>query len=559
MATVPSTQTRSNSSTPAVNSGWLATIVGAIPNILVFGLLVAIFATGHHYHWKLPKFSALWSAGPASADDWCDEHLVPESACLECRVDLKPKSQPLGWCQQHGVAECVICHPERAQVKGERQLPAYDTAEAIAARPRATNNSVNALHTKVVQFASAAAVEKAGVSIDVVGTAAIREEIIAHGEATFDPTRVAHLSPRVGGTVWQVYEQIGERVQAGDVLALIDAAAVGQAKAELLQAAAALAARQANHHRLRSVQDVVANKALVEAETALREAESKLVSASQSLVNLGFKVPERLVGRASLPDNSADGLGSPSHDNSDDGLGSPSHMGAAALADEIRYLGIPESLAGAVKEQTQTANLFPLVAPIDGVVVAAEIVRGEVVDSTTPAFVIADPSRLWLNLNVRQEDAPLVKLGQEVEFATDNQPRAAEGQIDWISPTVDHTSRTLPIRVSLDNADGQLRDNTFGIGRIVLREQPQAIVVPAAAVQTAEGVQLVFVRDQHYFDEGAAKFFHVRQVRVGARNGKHVELLAGVLPGEVVATAGSNVLLAQLLRANLGAGCGCHE
>jgi cobalt-zinc-cadmium efflux system membrane fusion protein len=530
MATVPTTQIRSGGTTPAASTGWLATIVGALPNLLVFALLVAVFAIGHRYHWKLPKFSALWSGAQTTADDWCDEHLVPESACLECRVDLKPNSKPLGWCQMHGVAECVICHPERAQVKGDPQLPAYDTAAAIAIRPRATNNSINALHTKVVQFASASAVDKAGVSVDVVGTGPMREEVVAHGEATFDPTKVAHLSPRVSGTVWQVYKQLGEQVQPGDVLALIDAAAVGQAKADLLQAAATLAARRANHDRLRAVQDVVANKALVEAESALREAEIELVSASQSLVNLGFVVP------------------------ADIDQSSP-----AALADEIRYLGIPDSLAQAVKEQTQTANLFPLVAPIEGVVVAAEIVRGEVVDSATPAFVIADPSRLWLNLNVRQEDAPLVKLGQRVEFATDNQPRAAEGQIDWISPTVDHTSRTLPIRVSLDNTSGQLRDNTFGIGRIVLREEPQAIVVPAEAVQTAEGVQLVFVRDKHYFDEGSPKFFHVRQVRVGARNGKQVELLAGVLPGEVVAAAGSNVLLAQLLRANLGAGCGCHE
>ena len=532
MATAQTTPSHPAPARPAAASArsWTAAIVGAIPNLLVFGLLAAVFATGHHYHWKLPKFSALWSQAPPAADDWCDEHLVPQSACLECRVDLKPKSKPLGWCQYHGVAECVICHPERAQTKGQPQLPAYDTAAAIAVRPRATNNSINTLHSKVVQFASTAAVDKAGIAIDVVGVAPMREEVVAHGEATFDPTRVAHLSPRVGGTVWQVYKQLGEQVQAGDVLALVDAAAVGQAKADLLQAAATLTARKANHDRLRAVQDVVANKALVEAETALGEAEIKLVSASQSLVNLGFDVPANIAERS-----------------------------PAALADEIRYLGLPASLATTVKEQTQTANLFPLVAPIDGVVVAAEIVRGEVVDSTTPAFVIADPTRLWLNLNVRQEDAPLVKLGQQVEFSTDNQPRAAEGQIDWISPTVDHTSRTLPIRVTLARAGGKLRDNTFGVGRIILREEPQAIVVPAEAVQSAEGVQLVFVRDKHYFDEGAAKFFHARQVRVGARNGKQVELLAGVLPGEVVATRGSNVLLAQLLRGNLGAGCGCHE
>jgi len=51
----------------------------------------------------------------------------------------------------------------------------------------------------------------------------------------------------------------------------------------------------------------------------------------------------------------------------------------------------------------------------------------------------------------------------------------------------------------------------------------------------------------------------MRQVRIGARDDRYVELLAGVLPGEVVATKGSPALLAQLLRSSLGAGCGCHE
>jgi cobalt-zinc-cadmium efflux system membrane fusion protein len=69
----------------------------------------------------------------------------------------------------------------------------------------------------------------------------------------------------------------------------------------------------------------------------------------------------------------------------------------------------------------------------------------------------------------------------------------------------------------------------------------------------------VFIRDKNFMQKDSLKLFHVRQVRLGAGDDKHVELLAGALPGEVVATKGSPVLLAQLLRSNLGAGCGCHE
>jgi cobalt-zinc-cadmium efflux system membrane fusion protein len=506
---------------------WWSAAVGAIPNVLVFGLLAAVFYTGHHTGWKLPKFSALTRGPETAADEWCDEHSVAESQCLECQPALKPKLPTFGWCDEHGVNECVICHPELSQAKGEPQLPAYDTAAAIGVRPRLANNSVSDLHTKVVQFASAEAVERAGVEIDVVTTAPMREEITAHGEVNFDPTRVAHLSSQAAGRVWRVFKKVGDRVAAGEVLALVDAAAVGQAKSQLLQAMHEVEVAKARHDRLKALADTVAARSLVEAAEQLHEAEIKVIAAEQSLVNLGFVLSANF----------------------------DKHK-PREIAEELRLLGIPTDIDSSLRGQTQTSNLLPLVAPFAGTIASADVVQGEAVDANTAAFVVADPSRLTLRLNVRQEDAGLVAIDQEVSFTTDDGAVTTRGRIDWISPTVDAKSRTLPVRVSLENQDGKLRGNTFGMGRILLREESQAIVVPVSALHSAGDVQLVFVRDKNYFAEGAAKFFHVRQVRVGARDEKHVELLAGVLPGEVVATEGSNVLLAHLLRGSMGAGCG---
>jgi cobalt-zinc-cadmium efflux system membrane fusion protein len=142
-----------------------------------------------------------------------------------------------------------------------------------------------------------------------------------------------------------------------------------------------------------------------------------------------------------------------------------------------------------------------------------------------------------------------------VTFRTDDGAQQASGRIGWVSPTVDERTRTLQARVVLDNPTGALRDKTFGTGRIVLREQPGAVTVPREAVQATTDATFVFVRDRDYLKEGAPKVFHVRQVRTGARDDAYVELLAGVLPGEVIATKGSPVLLGQLLRGNLGEGC----
>lgn len=511
---------------------WWMMVLNALPNLVVFSMLGGVMYVGHHTGWKMPKISELTGTAMLAADDWCAEHLVPESQCIECQPDLVPKGKAFGFCQEHGVTECVIHHPELAQSKGEPQLPKYDTTRAIALLSRPENNSRNTLHTSRVQFASAESVTKAGIDVDVVGERSMTDAITANGELMFDPTRVAHLSTRVPGTVAAVFKTVGDDVAAGEILALVDASQVGQVKSQLLQAIVQLQLRKSTVERLRPIatSGAVAQKSVIEAEAGLQEAEVSLISTRQALANLGFDLPERLEA-----------------------------VDPQTLADSLRFLGIPTPIVASLPAGTKTANLIPVRAPYDGVLIASEVVAGEVVDTSKSLFTVSDPTRMWLLLNVRQEDAKYVRRGLPVKFQSDNGDQVVTGQVSWISPAVDEQTRTLQVRVVVANSEESLRDKTFGTGRIILREEQNAIVVPREAVQSTPDAHFVFLRDKNYFDENSPKFFHVRQVRLGASDGQYVELLAGALPGEVIATKGSNVLLAQLLRSNLGAGCGCHE
>lgn len=517
---------------PARRKSWSEQVLHTAPSIVVFTLLGGLMWTGHHTGWRLPKMSALLGGESAVADDWCSEHLVPESSCIECRLDLLPKPKPFGFCQEHGVAECVIHHPELAQLKGDVQLPKYDTAKAISVVSRPSNNSRNTLHVSRVQFASIESVTKAGIDVDVVQEHSMSDAIVANGELVFDPTRVAHLSTRAPGNVAVVFKTVGEQVRAGEVLAVVDATLVGQAKSQLLQAVVQLQLQKTNIERLRPLSNTgaVAQKTVLDAEAAFQEAQVALISAKQALQNLGFDLPEGVDTRSSQE-----------------------------LAQDLRSLGVSESAVKAISLGKNSANLIPVRSPIDGILMESEVVAGEVVDTAKSLFTVVDPSRLWLMLNVRQEDAANVRPGLPVRFLSDNGGQEVNGQVDWVSPAVDQQTRTSQVRINVSNGSGKLRDKTFGTGRIVLREEPNAIVVPRESIQSTTDAHFVFVRDKNYFDESSPKFFHVRQVRLGAKDDQRVELLAGVLPGEVVATKGSAVLLAQLLRSNLGAGCGCHE
>jgi len=507
-------------------------MVTGLPNLIIFALLGGVMVYGHHTGWKMPTRLELMGPATVVAEDWCTEHLVPESQCIECRTDLYPKGEPLGFCREHGVAECVIHHPETAQVKGEVHLPGYDTVAAISLLARPANNSRNTLHTQRIQFSSAESVEKAGIEVDVVQEQPMRDTITANGELMFAPTHVAHLSTRVPGTIALVLKTLGDEVAAGDILALVDAAQVGQSKAEFVQAMVQVQLRRATMERLSPVaaSGAVPQKTLLEAESALQEAEVEVVSAKQELATLGFDLS-----------------------------GPVETIAPKRLSDELRFLGIPDSLVTALPPGMKTANLIPIRAPFGGVVVESDVVAGEVVDATNLLFTVADPRQLWLILHVRQEDASHVRRDLPVHFQTDHGAVEITGKVAWISPAVNEQTRTLQVRVIVSNPHGNLRDKMFGTGRLILREEPRAIVVPRDAIQSTSDAHFIFVRDKHYFQEGAPKFFHVRQVRLGAQNDQYVELLAGVLPGEVIASKGSNVLLAQLLRSNLGAGCGCHE
>jgi cobalt-zinc-cadmium efflux system membrane fusion protein len=510
---------------------WWVRALHAASNLVVFALLGGVLFFGHHSGWKLPQVSELTGASAPAVDDWCPEHTVPESQCIECNLSLLPKPEPFGFCWTHGVAECVTDHPELAQVKGEPKLPRYDTAQALALLPRPENNSRNVLHQRRLQFASAEAITRAGIEVDVVQERPMRDAITANGELTFDPTRVAHLSSRVPGTVTLVLKTIGDDVHAGEILALVDAAQVGQAKALFLQAIVQRQLKRTTVERYRGVADegAVPKKLLTEAEAALEESEIAFLSSRQALNNLGFEVPDRFESQE-----------------------------ARQIFDELRYLDIPASVVAKLPSGTNTANLIPVRAPFEGVVVESKVVAGEVVDVSDMLFTVADPRQLWLQLHVRQEHGKYLSRGLPVRFRTEDGVDEVTGEISWISPALEEHTRTVSVRALAANPEGKLRDRTFGTGRIILREEPHAVVVPRQAVQSTADAQFVFVRDKDYFRPGRPKFFYVRQVRIGARDDQFVELLAGVLPGEVVAAEGSATLLAELLRGSLGAGH-CHH
>ena len=506
-------------------------ILESLPTVAALAALGAVGYWGRQSGWTIPKFSELTSRGPAEEVEWCEEHGVLEDACVACNAELMPKGELYGWCKEHGVHECLLHHPELAQL-GERPASLQSdfecAARAIALRPRTKNDPACKMHLRRIQFPSRAAVDKAGIDIGLVDRGRVVDSIFATGEIVYDPTRVARLASRVAGTVWRVDKNVGDHVQKGDVLALIDAADVGKAKAELLDALTLADFHAKTVARLTPLYEkqIVTGTRMLEVETALQQARIQLRRAEQTLNNLGLSVSVDELRK--LPD--------------------------AERAGQIRFLGLSNEISSELTASVTSNNLIPVVASFDGVVTQREAVAGEVATPSQMLFQIADTSRMWLMLNVPLEDAKLVSVGRRVTFRPDGDDHGHSGELIWKSTSVDPETRTIKVRGELPNEDGHLRDELFGIGEIMLREEADAIIVPSTAVHWEGCCHVVFVRDKDFMKEGSFKVFHTRSVRPGVVTGDYTEMIAGLVPDEVVVTEGSGVLRAELLKGNLGAG-----
>ena len=505
---------------------------GLGPTLILVGF-AAVFYYGHQNDWRLPKFSALTGNANAVVKDWCEEHSVPESICVQCDPSLMPKGPDYGWCDEHGVHNCPLHHPDIAQLKSTPIVNQADferAARALAVAPRIENNRECKFYQNRIQFASVESVRQAGVDVELVDRGKIVESIHGSGSIVYDPTRMASLGSRASGSVWTVRKNVGDKVSRGDTLAIVDAAEVGNYKTALMRSLTEKRLQERNVGRLTAAKDAIPGSLLLNAQAALSKARADVLSAEQSLRNLGLKVQ----------------------------LDELSGSTETQIMDQLRFLDIPPDAIAGINGNADSSNLIPIVSPIDGIVIDRAVSAGEVVDSSKILFKVADITQMWLMLSVSLEHARRLEMGQIIEFRSDAVREVVNGKIDWISTTADKTTRMIQVRAVLDNRSGRLRNETFGTGEIILRYETHAIVIPSGASHWEGCCQVVFVRDKGYFDSPESyKVFHVRSVRLGATQGKFTEVISGVLPGEVIATTGSDVLRAQLLKNNLGAGCDC--
>ena len=344
-------------------------------------------------------------------------------------------------------------------------------------------------HSNEVHLSSEA-LELAGIQVITVERRALSGGVGIPGEVQFEPSSWAHVTPLVPGRITRVSAKLGDPVRRGDVLGVVASSDVSTARARLGEVRARLSAAEATLRRQQelSAEGIGAQRALIDAESQVGQLQAEVEGLQRQLSVYGS-------GRA---------------------------------------------------------GDLTLSSPIDGVVVSVHATLGETATPDQPAFVVADPTKVWMRGDVPELELPRVRAGAATVVRLHAFPDLVmRGTITYVAPALDETTRALPIRVTLESPDPRLRSGLFGdIELVGGASDERALVVPAEAVATLDGQSVVFVPG----DEPNS--FRPQPVVLGRRAGGYFEVLRGLTEAARIAGSGAFTLKSALRSGDLSEG---HE
>ncbi len=344
------------------------------------------------------------------------------------------------------------------------------------------------------------AMREFGVETAVAAGGRLQDTLKLPAEVVLNADRVAHIVPRVAGMVREVRKNVGDTVEAGEVLAVMDSRELAEARAADLSAEARLRLAESTFKR---VSDLVGQK--ISPQKEYHEARQKLEEAQIQ------------------------------------------HRETEA---KLQALGVPHAqLTAALDEGNGAFSRYEIPAPFPATVVEKHATLGEVHDSSSDMFVLADLTTVWVDITVYARDVARVRVGSEVRLTTpgpDGRPVTVKGTISYVSPVLRESTRTGLARVVIAG-DGQVwRPGLFVTAEVVVAQEEAAVRVPNEAIVTIENRPAVFV--------AGAGAFEKRAVVLGRRDELHSCVLSGLKPGERYVSKGAFVL-----KAELGKGTGGHE
>ncbi|HUD84400.1 MAG TPA: efflux RND transporter periplasmic adaptor subunit [Candidatus Saccharimonadales bacterium] len=220
----------------------------------------------------------------------------------------------------------------------------------------------------------------------------------------------------------------------------------------------------------------------------------------------------------------------------------------AALAERDRAEAVLANYGGSDKS---TNSVYILRSPIAGVLVDKNINPGQELRADlmlanapnlfAPSFIVSDPTKLWLQLDVTESDLSALHTGQRLQVSSRAFPgKVFEGVVDRIGDTMDPSTRTVKVRGIVNNPDTLLKAEMYVLADVVenaAQAGPLGVEISAKALFMKGDDSFVFL-------EESPGTFERKQVKVGVEQDNKVPIYEGISPGQKVVTEGALLLQA---------------
>jgi membrane fusion protein, heavy metal efflux system len=328
------------------------------------------------------------------------------------------------------------------------------------------------------------AAQRQNLQLYTVAPSRFRKEIEAAGVVDFDQDQATSVLAPFGGPVTRLLVSLGDRVKAGDPLAMVASPDFATAISTYRKA---LATAQTDRKLADQDKDLVqhhgvSQREAEQAQTDAANAEADRDAALQALVALNLDPQTIKDLQAGKPVSHPEGM--------------------------IR-------------------------SPIAGTVVEKTITPGQLLQAgSTPCFTVADLSRVWVMAQIFGSDLASVSAGDPVEMETGFGTNVLSGTVDNISAEVNPDTRSVLARVVVENPGDVLKKQMYVRVRIQAREESTGLLVPGSAVlRDDENLPFVYVAQP----DGS---FARRHVALGYRHGDHYEITSGLNPGDQIVVEG---------------------
>jgi len=200
----------------------------------------------------------------------------------------------------------------------------------------------------------------------------------------------------------------------------------------------------------------------------------------------------------------------------------------ATARERLQLLDVPAHQIVELEESRQVMKQLHIHSPSKGVVVNVGAREGQYVTPQTELYFIADLSRVWVYVDIFEEELPWVRVGDVAEMQIHAVPgRTFEGKLTYIYPYAERQTRTIKARLEFSNDELLLKPDMFADISIRAKPVVNIVAVPSEAVIRSGLREIVFiVREQGKFEP--------RDVRLGVTSDGWTEVREGITPGEHV-------------------------